>query len=61
MKMKDYFKLYEFKYNSDFSILNSAYDLIKNASAALKYSQINSFVLKTVKDNFKNMKKRHLC
>ena len=62
MKMKDYFKLYKFKYDSNFSISNAAFKLMtRNTSAALKDSQINSFVFKKVKKNFKNLKKLHLC
>ena len=63
MKMKDFFKLYEFKYGSNFFISNAAFNLMtqNNTSAALKDSQINTFVFKKVKLNFKNLKKLHLC
>lgn len=60
--MKEYFRLYEFKYGSDFSISNAAFTLmIHNAPAAVKDSQINTNVLKKVKLHYRKMKKRHLC
>ena len=60
--MKEYLRLYEFKYDFNFSISNAAFDLMtQDTSAAVKDSQINSYVFKKVKLHYKLIKKRHLC